>query len=103
MVPGDGKAGAALTSHPLIAGVAFTGSTDTARAINRSLANRDGPIVPLIAETGGQNAMIVDSSALARAGDARRRRLVLPERGPALLGACASCSSRMMSRIRCWK
>ena len=64
MVPGDGKAGAALTSHPLIAGVAFTGSTDTARAINRSLANRDGPIVPLIAETGGQNAMIVDSSAL---------------------------------------
>jgi RHH-type proline utilization regulon transcriptional repressor/proline dehydrogenase/delta 1-pyrroline-5-carboxylate dehydrogenase len=62
--PGDGKTGAALTSHPLIAGVAFTGSTDTARAINRSLANRDGPIVPLIAETGGQNAMIVDSSAL---------------------------------------
>ena len=64
MLPGDGKVGAALTSHPLIGGVAFTGSTDTARAINRSLANRDGPIVPLIAETGGQNAMIVDSSAL---------------------------------------
>jgi len=64
MVPGDGKVGAALTSHPLIGGVAFTGSTDTARLINRSLANRDGPIVPLIAETGGQNAMIVDSSAL---------------------------------------
>ncbi len=64
MVPGDGKVGAALTAHPLIAGVAFTGSTDTARAINRSLANRDGPIIPLIAETGGQNAMIVDSSAL---------------------------------------
>ncbi|HEX2624916.1 MAG TPA: aldehyde dehydrogenase family protein, partial [Sphingomicrobium sp.] len=56
---------AALTAHPLIAGVAFTGSTDTARAINRSLADRkSGPIVPLIAETGGQNAMIVDSSAL---------------------------------------
>jgi RHH-type proline utilization regulon transcriptional repressor/proline dehydrogenase/delta 1-pyrroline-5-carboxylate dehydrogenase len=64
MVPGDGRVGAALTSHPLIGGVAFTGSTDTARLINRSLANRDGPIVPLIAETGGQNAMIVDSSAL---------------------------------------
>jgi RHH-type proline utilization regulon transcriptional repressor/proline dehydrogenase/delta 1-pyrroline-5-carboxylate dehydrogenase len=64
MLPGDGKVGAALTSHPLIGGVAFTGSTDTARAINRSLANRDGTIVPLIAETGGQNAMIVDSSAL---------------------------------------
>ena len=64
LAPGDGKVGAALTSHPKIAGVAFTGSTDTARAINRSLATRDGPIVPLIAETGGQNAMIVDSSAL---------------------------------------
>jgi RHH-type proline utilization regulon transcriptional repressor/proline dehydrogenase/delta 1-pyrroline-5-carboxylate dehydrogenase len=64
MLPGDGKVGAALTAHPLIAGVAFTGSTDTARAINRALAERDGPIIPLIAETGGQNAMIVDSSAL---------------------------------------
>ena len=64
LVPGDGKVGAALTAHPLIAGVAFTGSTDTARAINRSLAARDGAIVPLIAETGGQNVMIVDSSAL---------------------------------------
>ena len=63
LLPGDGKVGAALTGHPLIGGVAFTGSTDTARAINRSLATRDGPIVPLIAETGGQNAMIVDSSA----------------------------------------
>ncbi|WP_300974737.1 bifunctional proline dehydrogenase/L-glutamate gamma-semialdehyde dehydrogenase PutA [Sphingomonas sp. LHG3406-1] len=61
---GDGKVGAALVSHRLIAGVAFTGSTAVARAINRSLAGRDGPIVPLIAETGGQNAMIVDSSAL---------------------------------------
>ncbi len=64
ILPGDGKVGAALTAHPLIAGVAFTGSTDTARAINRGLAMRDGPIIPLIAETGGQNAMIVDSSAL---------------------------------------
>ncbi|HEU4877580.1 MAG TPA: L-glutamate gamma-semialdehyde dehydrogenase, partial [Sphingomicrobium sp.] len=64
IVPGDGKVGGALTQHPLIAGVAFTGSTDTARAINRSLADRAGPIIPLIAETGGQNVMIVDSSAL---------------------------------------
>ncbi|MEO6247054.1 MAG: bifunctional proline dehydrogenase/L-glutamate gamma-semialdehyde dehydrogenase PutA [Sphingomicrobium sp.] len=64
LVPGDGKVGAALTSHPLISGVAFTGSTDTARAINRGLADRPGPIIPLIAETGGQNVMIVDSSAL---------------------------------------
>jgi len=64
IVPGDGAVGAALTAHPLIAGVAFTGSTDTARAINRSLADRPGAIIPLIAETGGQNVMIVDSSAL---------------------------------------
>jgi RHH-type proline utilization regulon transcriptional repressor/proline dehydrogenase/delta 1-pyrroline-5-carboxylate dehydrogenase len=61
---GDGRIGAALVSHRLTSGVAFTGSTAVARAINRSLAERDGPIVPLIAETGGQNAMIVDSSAL---------------------------------------
>jgi RHH-type transcriptional regulator, proline utilization regulon repressor / proline dehydrogenase / delta 1-pyrroline-5-carboxylate dehydrogenase len=64
LAPGDGRVGAALTSHPLLAGVAFTGSTDTARLINRTLAERDGPIIPFIAETGGQNAMIVDSSAL---------------------------------------
>ena len=64
LAPGDGKVGAALTAHPLLRGVAFTGSTETARLINRTLAERDGPIIPLIAETGGQNAMIVDSSAL---------------------------------------
>jgi RHH-type proline utilization regulon transcriptional repressor/proline dehydrogenase/delta 1-pyrroline-5-carboxylate dehydrogenase len=64
LAPGDGKVGAALTAHPLLAGVAFTGSTETARLINRTLADRDGPIIPFIAETGGQNAMIVDSSAL---------------------------------------
>ncbi|MGC1270870.1 MAG: bifunctional proline dehydrogenase/L-glutamate gamma-semialdehyde dehydrogenase PutA, partial [Croceibacterium sp.] len=63
-VPGDGRVGAALTSDPRVAGVAFTGSTDTARAINRSLAGRDAPLAVLVAETGGQNAMIVDSSAL---------------------------------------
>jgi len=64
LVPGDGSVGALLTARPEIAGVAFTGSTETARAINRALAQRDGPIATLIAETGGQNAMIVDSSAL---------------------------------------
>ena len=64
MLPGDGRVGAAITAHPLVAGVAFTGSTDTARIINRALAGRDGPIAQLIAETGGQNAMLVDSSAL---------------------------------------
>jgi RHH-type transcriptional regulator, proline utilization regulon repressor / proline dehydrogenase / delta 1-pyrroline-5-carboxylate dehydrogenase len=64
LLPGDGRIGAALTAHPDVAGVVFTGSTDVARAINRSLAAKDGPIVPLIAETGGINAMIVDATAL---------------------------------------
>jgi RHH-type proline utilization regulon transcriptional repressor/proline dehydrogenase/delta 1-pyrroline-5-carboxylate dehydrogenase len=64
LVPGDGAVGAALVNDPHIAGVAFTGSTETARKINQALAAKDGPIVPLIAETGGQNAMIVDSTAL---------------------------------------
>ena len=61
---GGGKVGEALVSHPRAAGVAFTGSTATARRINRTLAARDAPIAPLIAETGGQNVMLVDSSAL---------------------------------------
>lgn len=64
LLPGAGEVGQLITANPLLAGVAFTGSTDTARAINRALAMRDGPIATLIAETGGQNAMIVDSSAL---------------------------------------
>jgi len=65
LLPGDGlKVGAPLVADPRISGVAFTGSVPTAKAINRSLAERPGPIVPLIAETGGQNAMIVDSTAL---------------------------------------
>jgi RHH-type proline utilization regulon transcriptional repressor/proline dehydrogenase/delta 1-pyrroline-5-carboxylate dehydrogenase len=65
LLPGDGKVGARLVADTRISGVAFTGSTETARAINLALARRDGPIVPLIAETGGQNALVVDSSALA--------------------------------------
>ncbi len=65
LLPGGGETvGAALVDDGRVAGVAFTGSTETAWAINRALAARDGPIVPLIAETGGQNAMIVDSTAL---------------------------------------
>ena len=65
LLPGDGpKVGAPLVADPRISGVAFTGSTEVARLINQSLAAREGPIVPLIAETGGQNAMIVDSTAL---------------------------------------
>ncbi|HET7672664.1 MAG TPA: L-glutamate gamma-semialdehyde dehydrogenase [Burkholderiales bacterium] len=62
---GDGETiGAPLVADPRIAGVAFTGSVDTAKKINAVLAAREGPIVPLIAETGGVNAMLVDSSAL---------------------------------------
>jgi RHH-type proline utilization regulon transcriptional repressor/proline dehydrogenase/delta 1-pyrroline-5-carboxylate dehydrogenase len=56
--------GAALVADPRTAGVCFTGSTQVARIINRTLAAKDGPIVPLIAETGGLNAMVVDSTAL---------------------------------------
>lgn len=64
-LPGDGaRIGKVLLAHPLLSGVAFTGSNDTASIINRSLSCRDGAILPLIAETGGMNAMIVDSSAL---------------------------------------
>jgi len=64
-LPGDGpEVAAPVLADSRIAGVAFTGSTETARIINRQLAERDGPIATLIAETGGQNAMLVDSSAL---------------------------------------
>jgi RHH-type transcriptional regulator, proline utilization regulon repressor / proline dehydrogenase / delta 1-pyrroline-5-carboxylate dehydrogenase len=65
LLPGDGASvGSRIVADPRIAGVAFTGSTETAKLIHRSLANRGGVIPVLIAETGGQNAMIVDSSAL---------------------------------------
>jgi len=65
LTPADGPAfGDVAMKHPALAGVAFTGSTTTASTINRALANRDGAIVPLIAETGGVNAMIVDATAL---------------------------------------
>ncbi len=64
-LPGDGATiGGRAVADPRVAGVAFTGSTETARVINKTLAGRDGPIAAFIAETGGQNAMLVDSSAL---------------------------------------
>jgi RHH-type transcriptional regulator, proline utilization regulon repressor / proline dehydrogenase / delta 1-pyrroline-5-carboxylate dehydrogenase len=63
-VPGDGKVGAALVADARTAGVCFTGSTEVGRAINQALAAKRGPVVPLIAETGGINAMIVDATAL---------------------------------------
>jgi len=67
LLPGDGAVGAALVANPATSAVLFTGSTDVARLIARQLASRtlpDGRPIPLIAETGGQNAMIVDSTAL---------------------------------------
>jgi len=63
-LPGSGRMGGAMVAHPDVAGVAFTGSTEVAWGINRTLAAKDSVIVPFIAETGGQNAMIADSSAL---------------------------------------
>ena len=64
LLPGEGAVGAMLTADARVAGVAFTGSTEVARVINRALAAKNGPIPPLIAETGGINAMIVDATAL---------------------------------------
>jgi RHH-type proline utilization regulon transcriptional repressor/proline dehydrogenase/delta 1-pyrroline-5-carboxylate dehydrogenase len=63
-LPGDGRIGAALVAARECAGVAFTGSTEVARLIAQTLAGKAGPLVPLIAETGGQNTLIADSSAL---------------------------------------
>ncbi len=65
LLPGDGASvGGSLVNDARVAGVVFTGSTATARLINRQLAGRDGPIVSFIAETGGLNVMIVDATAL---------------------------------------
>ena len=87
LLPGGPAVGARLVADPGIAGVAFTGSTHTAWAINRALATKDGPIVPLIAETGGQNAMLVDSSALPEQVVADVLEFVIPLGRPTLLGA----------------
>jgi RHH-type proline utilization regulon transcriptional repressor/proline dehydrogenase/delta 1-pyrroline-5-carboxylate dehydrogenase len=66
LLPGPGaEVGARMVADPNVTGVAFTGSTETAKLIHRALAAREGPIPVLIAETGGQNAMLADSSALA--------------------------------------
>ena len=64
LLPGDGRVGAALVADPRVKGVAFTGSTEVAHSIRRTLADGKRGIAPLIAETGGQNGMIVDSTAL---------------------------------------
>ena len=64
LLQGDGAVGSKIINHPNLAGVAFTGSTQVAKIIQRQIANKDGAIIPLIAETGGLNVMIVDSSSL---------------------------------------
>jgi len=87
LVPGDGPGvGGRLSAHPDIDGVAFTGSTETARLINRALAARDAPLAALVAETGGQNAMLVDSSALPE-------QVVKDVIGSALLSSGQRCSA----------
>ncbi|NOR18987.1 MAG: bifunctional proline dehydrogenase/L-glutamate gamma-semialdehyde dehydrogenase PutA, partial [Xanthomonadales bacterium] len=87
LLPGDGAGvGARLTSDPRIDGVAFTGSTETARLINLTLAQRDAPLATLIAETGGQNVMLVDSSALPE-------QVVSDVIGSAFLSAGQRCSA----------
>ena len=86
-VPGDGASvGSALTADPRVDGVAFTGSTFTARTINRALAARDAAIGILVAETGGQNALIADSSALPE-------QLVRDVLGSAFTSAGQRCSA----------
>ena len=88
LAPGAGSVvGGTLTAHPLLAGVVFTGSTETARRSTARSPTRDGPIIPFIAETGGQNAMIVDSSALPEQVTRDVISSRLPERRPALLRA----------------
>lgn len=87
LLPGDGATvGAWLTSDTRVDGVAFTGSTETARLINLSLAGRDAPLATLIAETGGQNVMLVDSSALPE-------QVVTDVIGSAFLSAGQRCSA----------
>jgi RHH-type proline utilization regulon transcriptional repressor/proline dehydrogenase/delta 1-pyrroline-5-carboxylate dehydrogenase len=89
LLPGGGAVGAALVKDPRVAGVVFTGSNATGWAIQGALADRRGAMVPFIAETGGLNAMIADSSALPGAGDPRPGALRLRFGGPALLGRAA--------------
>ena len=90
------RVGQALIAHPGCDGVAFTGGTDTACAINRTLAARDGPIVPFIAETGGLNAMFVDTTALREQviDDVDRSRPSARPASAARRCGCCSCPTR---------
>ena len=87
LVPGDGKVGAALVAHPAVAGVAFTGSTEVAWAINRTLAAKDGADRPAHRRDRRHQRDDRRCDRASRAGDRRRRLLRLPLRRAALLGA----------------
>ena len=95
LLTGGGAVGAALVKDPRVKGVAFTGSNETAWAIQKALADRRGEIVPFIAETGGINAMIADSSALTEqvVRDACARPSTAPG-SAARRRACCSCRRR---------
>ncbi len=94
LVVGGAAEGEALVGDPRVMGVAFTGSTATARAIARTLLADDSrPLVPLIAETGGLNAMIVEFDRAARTGRRRRRHQRLPLGRAALLGAAPAAAA----------
>ncbi len=98
-LPGDGATvGAALTADPRVAGVAFTGSTETARAINRAMAARDAAIGVLIAETGDQNAFIAFLCAARQLVKDASVRPSPPPASAARPRAC--CSSRTTSPTR---
>ena len=103
LCPATARSARALVADPRVAGVVFTGSTEVGRAINRALAAKDGPIVPLIAETGGINAMIVDATALPEQVTDDVDRLGLPLRRPALLGAAAAVLAGRRRRAACSK
>ena len=95
LLPGGGDIGAALTSDPRVGGVAFTGSTATAMKIRKAMAENLAPGAPLIAETGGLNAMIVDSTALPEQAVAAIVESAFPIGGPTLLGpALPLCAGR---------
>ncbi len=98
-LPGDGATvGAALTSDPRVNGVCFTGSTDTARLIRTNMAQHLAPGATLIAETGGLNAMIVDSHGAPGTGRPRHRRLAPSSRRASAVPRCAASTCRTTSR-----
>ena len=105
LLPGSGTVGEALVKDPRIKGVAFTGSNETGWAIQKALAERRGAIVPFIAETGGINAMIADSTALPEQVVRDAVRSAFDSAGPALLGGARAVRAGGDRRPRpstCW-